>query len=190
MAHCALQTARHLTVRGHEPLVVAPATAAGPAADAAAPCPVVRVPSLPLPGYAQVRVALPSRRVAATLTAHRADIVHLASPFVLGVRGMAAAGRLGIPAGGDARSGLPVLRIADIGDQHPARRVCDRERRPGRRKHRLRGDTAGPEDRDVARLQGHCVAEVGTCQIRDAERGGIPPCARGRRAPRASVSSP
>ncbi|NKI43917.1 glycosyltransferase family 4 protein [Streptomyces physcomitrii] len=98
VAHCALQTARHLLARGHDPLVLAPATAAGAGADADAPCPVVRVPSLPLPGYPQVRVALPSRRLAATLTAHRADLVHLASPFVLGVRGMAAARRLRIPA--------------------------------------------------------------------------------------------
>ncbi|MFD5630219.1 glycosyltransferase family 4 protein [Streptomyces sp. NPDC127072] len=98
VAHCALQTARHLVDRGHVPLVVAPATAAGSGPDATAPCPVVRVPSLPLPGYPQVRVALPSRRVAAAITAHRADIVHLASPFILGVRGMAAAARLGIPA--------------------------------------------------------------------------------------------
>ncbi|WP_329341460.1 glycosyltransferase family 1 protein [Streptomyces sp. NBC_00663] len=98
VAHCALQTARHLVDRGHSPLVVAPATAAGPGPDAAAPCPVVRVPSLPLPGYPQVRVALPSRRVAAAIAEHRADLVHLASPFVLGVRGMAAAARLGIPA--------------------------------------------------------------------------------------------
>ncbi|KPI21505.1 glycosyl transferase group 1 [Actinobacteria bacterium OK074] len=98
VAHCALQTARHLVDRGHAPLVVAPATAAGSEADALAPCPVVRVPSLPLPGYPQVRVALPSRRVAAAIAAHRADVVHLASPFVLGVRGMAAAARLGIPA--------------------------------------------------------------------------------------------
>ncbi|MFF7332386.1 glycosyltransferase [Streptomyces sp. NPDC008150] len=98
VAHCALQTARHLVGRGHTPLVVAPATAAGPAPDTDAPCPVVRVPSLPLPGYPQVRVALPSRRVAAAIAEHRADIVHLASPFVLGVRGMAAAGRLGVPA--------------------------------------------------------------------------------------------
>jgi phosphatidylinositol alpha 1,6-mannosyltransferase len=87
VAHCAQQTARHLAARGHEPLVVAPA----------APYPVVRVPSLPLPGYPQVRVALPSRRVAAAITAHRADLVHLAGPFVLGVRGMAAATRLGLP---------------------------------------------------------------------------------------------
>ncbi len=104
VAHCALQTARHLAARGHDPLVIAPAAAAevttgqGSGSDAATPYPVVRVPSLPLPGYPQVRVALPSRRVAAALTAHRADIVHLASPFVLGVRGMAAAARLGIPA--------------------------------------------------------------------------------------------
>ncbi|GAA3802132.1 glycosyltransferase family 4 protein [Streptomyces chiangmaiensis] len=98
VAHCALQTVRHLVDRGHVPLVVAPATAAGAGPDALAPCPVVRIPSIPLPGYPQVRVALPSRRVAAAITEHRADIVHLASPFILGVRGMAAAARLRIPA--------------------------------------------------------------------------------------------
>ncbi|CQR65138.1 glycosyltransferase family 4 protein [Streptomyces leeuwenhoekii] len=98
VAHCALQTARHLVDRGHAPLVVAPAPAPGSDPGLRAPCPVVRVPSLPLPGYPQVRVALPSRRVAAALAGHRADLVHLAGPFVLGVRGMAAAARLGIPA--------------------------------------------------------------------------------------------
>ncbi|MGW0987496.1 glycosyltransferase family 4 protein [Streptomyces sp. NPDC002486] len=98
VAHCALQTARHLAARGHAPVVVAPAPAPGHQPDSCAPCPVVHVPSLPLLGYPQVRVALPSRRLAATLVEHRADVVHLASPFVLGVRGMAAAARLGIPA--------------------------------------------------------------------------------------------
>ncbi|MFF1838512.1 glycosyltransferase family 4 protein [Streptomyces sp. NPDC058231] len=127
VAHCTMQTARHLAARGHEPLVIAPATAGatptsrssgtpgepsarrGPVRPAAtrpgdpdvfasaAPCPVVRVPSLPLPGYSQVRVALPSRRLMAALTAHRAELVHLAGPFVLGARGMAAAARLGLP---------------------------------------------------------------------------------------------
>ncbi|MDT6987429.1 glycosyltransferase family 4 protein [Streptomyces lusitanus] len=97
VAHCAFQTARHLADHGHTPVVVAPATA-DDAPDIQAPCPVVRVPSLPLPGYPQVRVALPSRRLAATLAEHRADVVHLAGPFVLGVRGMAAAARLGLPA--------------------------------------------------------------------------------------------
>ncbi|WP_217254590.1 glycosyltransferase family 1 protein [Streptomyces sp. AC602_WCS936] len=98
VAHCTLQTARHLVDRGHDCVVVAPAAAPGTDADTSAPCPLVRIPSLPLPGYPQVRVALPSRRVAAAIAEHRADLVHLASPFVLGVRGMAAAARLGVPA--------------------------------------------------------------------------------------------
>jgi phosphatidylinositol alpha 1,6-mannosyltransferase len=96
VAHCALRTAEHLVRRGHDPLVIAPAV---PDLIAAAdPCPVVRVPSLPLPGYPQVRVALPGRKTAAAIAEHRADIVHLASPFVLGVRGMSAAAKLGVPA--------------------------------------------------------------------------------------------
>ncbi|MEV5510588.1 glycosyltransferase family 4 protein [Streptomyces orinoci] len=105
VAHCAWQTARHLARRGHQPLVVTPARRgepAGPAAaagaDAAGPCPVVRVPSLPLPGYPQVRVALPGRRLAAVLAGQRPDLIHLASPFVLGARAMTAAARLGVPA--------------------------------------------------------------------------------------------
>ncbi|MEV5204454.1 glycosyltransferase family 1 protein [Streptomyces sp. NPDC053720] len=107
VAHCTLQTARHLVARGHEPLVIAPAPAGTTTAsrrdpsdttEADAPCPVVRVPSLPLPGYPQVRIALPGRRLTAALTAHRAELVHLAGPFVLGARGMAAAARLGLPA--------------------------------------------------------------------------------------------
>ncbi|MFF1350374.1 glycosyltransferase family 4 protein [Streptomyces sp. NPDC058322] len=107
VAHCTLQTARHLVARGHEPLVIAPAPAgtttasrrgSSDAPETDAPCPVVRVPSLPLPGYPQVRVALPGRRLTAALAAHRAELVHLAGPFVLGARGMAAAARLGLPA--------------------------------------------------------------------------------------------
>ncbi|MCK7624864.1 glycosyltransferase family 1 protein [Streptomyces sp. RS10V-4] len=101
VAHCALETARHLVRRGHDPLVVAPLANSVPAAAAQAresPCPVVRVPSMPLPGYPQVRIALPGRRLSAALDGHRPDLVHLASPFVLGARGMAAAARRGVPA--------------------------------------------------------------------------------------------
>uniref|UniRef100_A0AAU3H4W7 Glycosyltransferase family 1 protein n=1 Tax=Streptomyces sp. NBC_01401 TaxID=2903854 RepID=A0AAU3H4W7_9ACTN len=100
VAHCTLQTARHLAARGHHPLVITPAgaTATTGSASTGDPCPVVRVPSLPLPGYPQVRVALPGRRLAAALTGHRAELVHLAGPFVLGARGMAVATRLGLPA--------------------------------------------------------------------------------------------
>ncbi|MFI0822385.1 glycosyltransferase family 4 protein [Streptomyces sp. NPDC021098] len=105
VAHCTLQTAQHLHRRGHSPLVIAPAgphdgspSDGGGDVDGTHPFPVVRIPSLPLPGYPQVRVALPSRRLAAAITSHRSDLVHLASPFVLGARGMTAALRLRIPA--------------------------------------------------------------------------------------------
>lgn len=60
VAHRTLQTARHLARRGHEPLVVAPATVGAVTTsrpdlpgifEPGTPCPVVRVRSLPLPGY-------------------------------------------------------------------------------------------------------------------------------------------
>ncbi|KJY41935.1 glycosyl transferase family 1 [Streptomyces sp. NRRL B-1568] len=97
VAHCAWQTARHLVRRGHEPLVVTPAGPGGGPGTQDGPYPVVRVPSVPLPGYPQVRVALPGRRLAAALAGHRPDVVHLASPFVLGARAVPLAARLGAP---------------------------------------------------------------------------------------------
>ncbi|WP_419993100.1 glycosyltransferase family 4 protein [Streptomyces boninensis] len=97
VANCALHTARHLVSRGHDVLVAAPAAAAEDSTAADTPCRVVRLRAVPLPGYRQVRVALPSRRLAAELAAHRSELVHLASPFVLGGRGVAAAAKLGVP---------------------------------------------------------------------------------------------
>ncbi|MEU1506213.1 glycosyltransferase family 1 protein [Kitasatospora sp. NPDC005748] len=106
VAHSVLRTAEHLVRRGHQPLVITPAPARGAecpphvfgGGTGAAELPVVRVPSVPLPGYPQVRIALPGRQLTAAVAGHRPDIVHLASPFVLGARGMQAAARLGVPA--------------------------------------------------------------------------------------------
>ncbi|MER7844423.1 glycosyltransferase family 1 protein [Kitasatospora sp. NPDC096077] len=106
VAHSVLRTAEHLLRRGHRPLVVTPAPARGAhcppqtfgSGTEAERIPVVRIPSMPLPGYPQVRIALPSRQLAAALGGHRPDLVHLASPFVLGARGMQVAARLGVPA--------------------------------------------------------------------------------------------
>ncbi|MGW4891490.1 glycosyltransferase family 4 protein [Kitasatospora sp. NPDC004240] len=79
--------------------VTGAATVTGAAATTeVAGIPVVRVPSVPLPGYPQVRIALPSRRLAAAVAGHRPDLVHLASPFVLGARGAQIAARLDVPA--------------------------------------------------------------------------------------------
>jgi len=69
--------------------------------------PVVRVPAVPLPGYPSFRIGLPSRRVQAALIRHRAEVVHLASPVVLGAHGALVARRLGLPAVAVYQTDLP-----------------------------------------------------------------------------------
>ena len=71
------------------------------------PYPVVRVPAVPLPGYPSFRLGLPSRRLRNTLIKHQADVVHLASPVVLGAHGAAVAKRLGLPAIAVFQTDLP-----------------------------------------------------------------------------------
>ncbi|MET4159813.1 glycosyltransferase [Agromyces sp. PvR057] len=100
VTHSLLQVLRHLERRGHEALVVAPRTGlADPHFDEALHgARTVFVPSMPLPSYPDVRVALTgAHRLATVLRGHGTDVVHLASPFVLGWRGIAAAEMLGIP---------------------------------------------------------------------------------------------
>jgi phosphatidylinositol alpha 1,6-mannosyltransferase len=98
VANSVLRVAEHLTARGHEPVVIAPEPRRRIRGRIAPmPYPVVRVPSLPLPGYPNVRLARPTSVIAATLTAHRPDVVHLASPFVLGAWGSTVARELGLP---------------------------------------------------------------------------------------------
>lgn len=99
VAHSVVRVVEHLVRRGHDPLVIAPepaSTAPGPVA--AVPCPVVRVPSLPLPGYRGIRLGLPGRRMADALVAHAPEVVHLASPVLLGARGVVVAEQLRVPA--------------------------------------------------------------------------------------------
>lgn len=88
-----LQSVRHLTARGHEALVVAPG-APGARSDAQTRL----LPSMPLPGYPQVRVAFGrTGTLAGILRDYHPDVVHLASPFVLGWRAVAAAASLDLP---------------------------------------------------------------------------------------------
>src|SRR5256885_1662576 len=98
VAHSVVRVAEHLMARGHQPLVIAPEPASGTARVAGAlPYPVVRVPSISMPGYPTFRLRLPSRRLTDALVAHGTEVVHLASPFFLGARGSAVAQRLGLP---------------------------------------------------------------------------------------------
>src|SRR5215469_9657086 len=98
VAHTALRVAEHLANRGHEPLVIAPEPADGlPRPDRMLGYPVVRMASFAVPVYPGLRVGIPSPRLRAAIAAHKADLVHLAGPFVLGASGGAAARSLRLP---------------------------------------------------------------------------------------------
>lgn len=96
VTHSLLQVLRHLERRGHESVVVAPRS--GPIDQSLFGAHAVLLPSMPLPSYPDVRVTLASvHRLSAVLREHEVDVMHLASPFVLGWRGLAAAEPLGVP---------------------------------------------------------------------------------------------
>jgi phosphatidylinositol alpha 1,6-mannosyltransferase len=88
-----LRVVEHLRDRAHDVLIIAPGP--GPAEYRGAP--VVRIPALDFPGVNSLPIGVPTRTVLTTLTGFRPDVVHLASPFVVGARGLAAARRLRVP---------------------------------------------------------------------------------------------
>jgi phosphatidylinositol alpha 1,6-mannosyltransferase len=91
-----LHVLRHLQAQGHETLVIAPRAGEIDADLHGARAELLR--SVPLPSYPQVRVVFArAARLTAILRDFRADVVHLASPFVLGWQGAAAADALRIP---------------------------------------------------------------------------------------------
>ncbi len=89
-----LRVVEHLTAAGHQVLVIAPGLD-GPAEYGGAR--VVRIPAVDLPVVSSMPVGVPGRRVLTALRDFVPDVVHLAAPFVVGFRGLAAARRLGIP---------------------------------------------------------------------------------------------
>ena len=108
VAHCVLRVAELLARGGHHPLVIAPQPPRASREEKTSyPSPVVRVPAVPLPGYPGFRLGLPGRRVRAALIRHRAELVHLASPVVLGAHGAAVARRLGLPTVAVYQTDLP-----------------------------------------------------------------------------------
>jgi phosphatidylinositol alpha 1,6-mannosyltransferase len=88
-----LQILRHLERHGHDAHVIAPAATGMPGEISGAP--IEAIPSLAFPGYSDVRVGTSSAsRLVASLRRFDPDVVHLASPFALGWRGVLAAERL------------------------------------------------------------------------------------------------
>jgi phosphatidylinositol alpha 1,6-mannosyltransferase len=81
----------HFAAREHDATVIVPA--AGSPREYAG-FPVTQVPAL---AYRQFPVGLPNSQVSGLLAAFRPDVLHVASPFLLGAQAIAAANRLGVP---------------------------------------------------------------------------------------------
>ena len=157
VAHCVLRVAEYLVLRGHQPLVIAPAPARNaPGEIGSFPCPVVRLPSVPMPGYRGFRIGLPLPRLRTALAGHAADLVHLASPFVLGSSAVAAAKREGLPTVAVHQTDVPAYaRVYGAGKPGEAAAW-----RWLRRIHNAAGRTLAPSTASAERLRDHGVRRV------------------------------
>lgn len=96
VTHSLLRVIDHLAERGDDVLVIAPKASATPTELHGYP--ITSLPAFSLPSYPNVRLAAGSvTRLSRILAAFRPDVVHLASPFVLGWRALRAAERLALP---------------------------------------------------------------------------------------------
>ncbi|WP_336084258.1 glycosyltransferase family 4 protein [Nocardia sp. SSK8] len=94
-----LRVVDHLDQHGHDVMIVAPDTLRGvaPAPRCHGRFPVHRVPAMMVPKVSSLPVGLPQPGITAAIAAFDPDVVHLASPFLLGAGGLAAATRLDLP---------------------------------------------------------------------------------------------
>jgi phosphatidylinositol alpha 1,6-mannosyltransferase len=81
----------HLADHGHEAIVIAPAAGAP---ESYRGFPVHQVPAM---AYRQFPVGLPNLQVQRLIASFQPDVLHAASPFLLGAQAIASANRLGIP---------------------------------------------------------------------------------------------
>ncbi|RZS44505.1 phosphatidylinositol alpha 1,6-mannosyltransferase [Herbihabitans rhizosphaerae] len=93
VSNSVLRVVEHLRTRGHQALIVAP----GAGCNHYLHAPVVRVPAVDLPVITSLPIGVPSPKVATAIAEFAPDVVHLASPFVLGACGMRAARKLDLP---------------------------------------------------------------------------------------------
>lgn len=117
-----LQVLRHLQSQGHETLVIAPRHEQTPDSNSLHGADIALLRSIPTPGYPELRLTVTSaQRLTAILRDFGPDVVHLASPFLLGWQALRAADSLGIPSvaiyqtdvpGYAERYGIPALTSA------------------------------------------------------------------------------
>ena len=146
------RTLEHLSRRGHDAVVICP----GPAPESFAGARVIGVPSF---SYRQFPVGLPSSKVMRTLASFAPDVVHVASPFILGAAGLTAAGQLGVPT-------VAVFQtdVAGFARRHHAGLLHGAAWRWIRRIHEQADLTLAPSSSAMAELRGHAVPRLALWQ--------------------------
>jgi phosphatidylinositol alpha 1,6-mannosyltransferase len=98
VTHSLMQVLRHLEANGHETRVIAPRASRAEASVGPHGSELSLLRSVGLPSYPEVRLTFArAASLSAMLRDFTPDVVHLASPFVLGWQGLRAADHLGIP---------------------------------------------------------------------------------------------
>ena len=116
---------------------------------------MVRVPAVDLPMVSSMPVGMPGRGVLTALRAFHPDVVHLAAPFVVGYRGLAAARRLGVPTVAVYQTDVPSFATAyglGLTSRAAWRWIC--------RLHEQADRTLAPSSWAVAALREHGVPRV------------------------------
>jgi len=157
VAHTAVRVAEHLVSRGHEPLIIAPEPASGVACpDAGFDFPVVRVRSVAIPCYPELRVGLPGPRVRAAMAEHGTALVHLAGPFVLGAGACTTARKMHLPIVAVYATDMPAYARAynagRLGQAVAWRRV--------RKIHNAASRTLAPSSATASELHAHGIERV------------------------------
>ncbi|KQZ90501.1 glycosyl transferase [Phycicoccus sp. Root563] len=137
---------------GHEVVVIAPR----PAPSSWAGYPVHAVASVPV---RQFPVGLPTGEVEALLRRFAPDVVHVASPFVLGASALGAAARLGVPSVAVYQTDMPSY----LGQHAPralGRGAATAAWRWVRRVHDLADLTLAPSSAALAELEAHGIPRV------------------------------
>lgn len=150
-----LQSLRRL---GHEAMVIAPGTSKLSATRVPMRFdgfPVHTVVSVPV---RQFRVGLPSTEIELRLRAFRPDVVHVAAPFILGMRGMIAARAMGLPTVAVYQTDMPSYIRQHAG---PAGLIAEEATwRWVRRIHAMANLTLAPSTATVADLVAHDIPRV------------------------------
>lgn len=151
-----LRVLEYLRAHGHEALVIAPAAKPGEKEIAHYQgFRIVRVPAVDVPMINSLPIGMPMPSVLIELKLFRPDVVHLASPFVLGGAGAMAAKALGIPC-----VAVYQTDVAGFANNYNLKGLCRAAWAWTRRLHNSCDLTLAPSSVSIAKLESHAVQRV------------------------------